>query len=122
MKPCTLLLVTAVLILVVGCRSTVPHQHIATPVGAYSAVPIDTDVQAAAEAAVRSAFPDGTAELIRIEKAERQVVAGMNYSMTIVVRYNGEERTYATVVWRKLDGTHDVTSWSEVRPFKKSDD
>ncbi len=122
MKPLTLVLVTAALLIVVGCKSSAPEQPNYKPVGSYNAAPTDDDVRAAADAAVRAAFPDGKAELVRIDKAERQVVAGLNYRMTMVVRHNGEERTYATVVWRKLDGTHDVASWSEVRPLKKSDD
>lgn len=122
MKPHTLVLVTAALLIVVGCKSSAPEQPNYKPVGSYNAAPTDDDVRAAADAAVRAAFPDGKAELVRIDKAERQVVAGLNYRMTMVVRHNGEERTYATVVWRKLDGTHDVASWSEVRPLKKSDD
>lgn len=122
MKPLTLVLVTAALLVVVGCKSSAPEQPNYKPVGSYNAAPTDDDVRAAADAAVRAAFPDGKAELVSIEKAERQVVAGLNYRMTMVVRHNGAERTYATVVWRKLDGTHDVASWSEVRPLKKSDD
>ncbi len=122
MKPLTLVLVTGALLVVVGCKSSAPEQPNYKPVGSYNAAPTDDDVRAAADAAVRAAFPDGKAELVRIDKAERQVVAGLNYRMTMVVRHNGEERTYATVVWRKLDGTHDVASWSEVRPLKKSDD
>lgn len=122
MKPLTLVLVTVALLIVVGCKSSAPEQPNYKPVGSYNAAPTDDDVRAAADAAVRAAFPDGKAQLVRIDKAERQVVAGLNYRMTMVVRHNGEERTYATVVWRKLDGTHDVALWSEVRPLKKSDD
>ncbi len=122
MKPCSLLLVTVGLLFLMGCKSPAPEQPNYKPVGSYNAAPTDDDVKAAADAAVRSAFPDGKGEIVRIEKAERQIVAGLNYRMTIVVRHNGEERTYATVVWRKLDGSHDVASWSEVRPLKKSDD
>lgn len=122
MKPLTLVLVTAALLVVVGCKSSAPEQPNYKPVGSYNAAPTDDDVRAAADAAVRSAFPDGKAELVRIDKAERQVVAGLNYRMTLVVRHKDVERTYATVVWRKLDGTHDVASWSEIRPLKKSDD
>lgn len=122
MKPLTLVLVTVALLIVVGCKSSAPEQPNYKPVGSYNAAPTDDGVRAAADAAVGAAFPDGKAQLVRIDKAERQVVAGFNYRMTMVVRHNGEERTYATVVWRKLDGTHDVASWSEVRPLKKSDD
>jgi hypothetical protein len=122
MKPITLLLVTISVFAIVGCKSTAPEQPNYKPVGSYNAAPTDDDVRAAADAAVRSAFPDGKAALVRIEKAERQVVAGLNYRMTLVVRHNNVERTYATVVWRKLDGTHDVASWSDIRSMKKSDD
>lgn len=122
MKPITLLLVTIAMVSFVGCKSTAPVQPNYKPVGSYNAAPTDDDVRAAADAAVRSAFPDEKASLVMIQKAERQVVAGLNYRMTLVVRHKDVERTYATVVWRKLDGTHDVASWSEIRPLKKSDD
>jgi len=122
MKPLAALLVTAALLTVLGCKSSAPEQPNYKPVGSYNAAPTDDDVRAAADAAVRSAFPDGKASLVAITKAERQVVAGLNYRMTLVVRHNGQEATYTTVVWRKLDGTHDVASWSVVNPKKKSDD
>lgn len=122
MKSTTLLLVTVILVFIIGCKTSEPEKPNYKPVGSYNAAPTDDDVKAAADAAVRSAFPGGKAEIVRIEKAERQIVAGLNYRMTIVVRHNGEESAYTTVVWRKLDGTHDVASWSEVRPLKKSDD
>jgi hypothetical protein len=122
MKPITLLLVTTSVCAIVGCKSTAPEQPNYKPVGSFNAAPTDDDVRAAADAAVRSAFPDGKASLVSITKAERQVVAGLNYRMTLVVRHNGREATYATVVWRKLDGTHDIASWSAIIPKKKSDD
>lgn len=121
MKPLVALLVTAALLTALGCKSSAPEQPNYKPVGSYNAAPTDDDVRAAADAAVRSAFPDGKASLVAITKAERQVVAGLNYRMTLIVRYNGQEGTYATVVWRKLDGTHDVASWGAMQPMKKTD-
>jgi len=46
-----------------------------------------------------------------IEKVERQVVAGLNYRLTLKVTDNGKERRADAVVWRKLDGQHALTSW-----------
>lgn len=122
MKPLVALLITAGIFTVVGCKTSAPEQVNEKPVGSYNVVPTDDDARAAANAAIRSAFPDGTATLIAITKVERQVVAGLNYRMTLIVRHNGQEASYATVVWRKLDGTHEVSSWDVVRPLKKSDD
>ncbi len=121
MKPHVLLLTSLAMVSLIGCKSSVPEQPNYRPVGRYTAAPTDEDVRATADAAIRAVFPDGKAELVSILQAERQVVAGLNYRITLVVKRDGEERTYATVVWRKVDGTFDVESWNEVRTTKKSD-
>ncbi len=46
-----------------------------------------------------------------VEKVERQVVAGLNYRFTLKVSDGGKIRRADAVVWRKLDGTHQLTSW-----------
>ena len=47
-----------------------------------------------------------------IEKAERQVVAGINYRLTLKVSHNGKTRRADAVVWQKLNGQHALTSWT----------
>ena len=69
----------------------------------------DENTVAAAKAAVEA--QGGKLTLQRIESAERQVVAGVNYKLTLRVNDGGKSKLAAAVVWRKLDGMHEVTSW-----------
>lgn len=54
-------------------------------------------------------------ELVKILRAEQQVVAGINYRLRMRVRLNGKEKTAETVVWwqswRKPD-PYQLTSWT----------
>lgn len=80
--------------------------------GAYANAEITAaDVQACANYAVDSREPKGTVKLVRILSAEKQVVAGMNYKLNLAVTDNGIEKTVSVVVWSKLDGTKEVTSY-----------
>lgn len=83
--------------------------------GGWSSVPTNDDrVQAAALAAVsaQSAASGEVLKLASIQSARRQVVAGLNYTLTLRVLRAEKEQTATVVVWAKLDGTHEVTSWS----------
>ena len=64
--------------------------------------------------AERSGDMNMVIELVEILNAEQQVVAGMNYLMTLKVKEDGEEKTVLAKVWRKLDGEYELTEWSEV--------
>ncbi|HSH92904.1 MAG TPA: exo-alpha-sialidase, partial [Roseimicrobium sp.] len=79
--------------------------------GGFSGIALtDPDAVAAARFAVSK---QGTAmNFVGIESVDRQVVAGMNYRLTIKVSENGAARTADAVVWRKLDGSHQLTSWT----------
>lgn len=55
--------------------------------------------------------PATTLVLVKIVSAESQVVAGMNYFLTLEVTENGTPRTAVAVVWRRLSGVHQLTSW-----------
>lgn len=87
-------------------------------VGGFSAAPLfEKDVADAANFAVaaqaevlRTARGGGRArlELVRIVGAERQVVAGLNYRLTLKVLLNGEARLAEAVVWRQ--------AWRKPRP------
>ena len=81
--------------------------------GGWSPIPApsaDPEVRAAARAALTK-LPHH-ARLRRIESAERQVVAGMNYRL--VLRLTNGQRWSATV-WRKLDGGMEVSGVERVR-------
>ncbi|MEO6742812.1 MAG: exo-alpha-sialidase [Chthoniobacteraceae bacterium] len=69
----------------------------------------DPDALAAAKFAVTAHDPQLTFQAI--EKVERQVVAGLNFRLTISVTESGKARSADAVVWKKLDGTHQLTSW-----------
>ncbi len=52
-------------------------------------------------------------ELVSIEKAESQVVAGTNYRLCLTVATSEGEYTAKVVVHRDLKGNHKLTSWDE---------
>jgi hypothetical protein len=63
-------------------------------------------------------------ELIKVLKAEQQVVAGINYYLILRVREDGKQREAVAVVWRKLSGEHELTSWKmleDMEPNKGSE-
>jgi predicted neuraminidase len=103
--PIALALVTSLLFLIA------PAARLAAQVpGGFSAVPTtDADAIAAAKFAVTA--HDAKLAFQGIAKGERQVVAGLNYHLTIKVADNGASRLAEAIVWRKLDRTHQLTSW-----------
>ena len=77
-------------------------------VGGWSEVPrarLQTEVGAVARFAV-SKLPKPHGALKQIVGAERQVVAGMNYRMILILTDGGRWRVQ---VWKKLDGTKQLT-------------
>ena len=97
------------LLLSLLCLATIA---IAQPIlGGFSPVaPTDADALAAAKFAV--AKHDAKLTFQAIEKAEHQVVAGMNYRMTVRVLDAGKARQATAVVWHKLGNAgHELTSW-----------
>ena len=74
----------------------------------------DPGVKAAAEHAV-SAQAAATGEklkLVTVQEARQQVVAGMNYRLTLAVDQNGNQTTAEAVIWAKLDGSYELSGWS----------
>ena len=97
------------LLLSLLCLATIA---IAQPIlGGFSPVaPTDADALAAAKFAV--AKHDAKLTFQAIEKAEHQVVAGMNYRMTLRLLDAGKARQATAVVWHKLGNAgHELTSW-----------
>ncbi len=97
------------LLLSLLCLATIA---IAQPIlGGFSPVaPTDADALAAAKFAV--AKHDAKLTFQAIEKAEHQVVAGMNYRMTLRVLDAGKARQATAVVWHKLGNAgHELTTW-----------
>ena len=82
----------------------------------------DTGAAAAADFAVEAQAKkkkNATIELVEIEKAESQVVAGTNYRLCLKVTTSGEKGeadvtiTVQVVVFKNLKGAYSLTSWKE---------
>ena len=84
--------------------------------GGYSPAEIDTEVRKVAEFAVKSqAKANGTPlRFVKILKAERQVVAGLNYRLEIEVADGSKHLKARAVVWKKLDGSLALTAWETI--------
>ena len=82
--------------------------------GGWSPVATDeTAVKKAAENAVslQAKKTGESLKLLSIKKAKQQVVAGVNYELILEINRNGQETTAMVIVWRKLDGSYQVTEW-----------
>ena len=81
--------------------------------GGYSTVGLSDDIKAAAEFAVQEqAKRDAVVlELSDISKAERQIVAGVNYRLDVVVKRSGSARKARVVVFKDLKLQYKLTSW-----------
>lgn len=79
------------------------------PGGFFASQTSDPHVLAAAKFAVASRDPQ--LKLLGVERAQQQVVAGANFRLTLKLEDHGTNRLAEVVVWRKLDGTHELTSW-----------
>jgi aspartic proteinase inhibitor len=80
--------------------------------GGYSAVGLTDDIKAAAEFAVQEAKRDAVVlKLSDISKAERQIVAGVNYRLDVVVKRSGSARKAGVVVFKDLKSHYKLTSW-----------
>ncbi|NVO05645.1 MAG: hypothetical protein HXX19_06750 [Rhodoferax sp.] len=82
--------------------------------GGWSAAP-SRDVQvvkaarfAVAEQTRQTQMP---VKLLAIKHVRQQVVAGMNYSMNLLVQSEGQRRLVIAVVWAKPDGSMELTRW-----------
>ena len=100
------LLITLVAFLIAALAPRLPAQ---VPGGFGGLSVKDPEALAAAKFAVTAHDPKLTFQTI--EKVQRQVVAGLNYRLTIRITENGKARSADAVVWKKHDGTHQLTSW-----------
>ena len=97
------LLLTLLCFVTLACAQSIP--------GGYSPV-ATTDADALAAAKFAVAKHDAKLSFQALEKAAHQVVAGMNYRLTLRVLDAGKARSAEAVVWRKLgDAGHELTSW-----------
>lgn len=110
----TICLVCAVLS---GCGTAQHTTSKSTPgaphvVGGYSSIDVsDSTVIECADFAVKQQQPLGSVRLVQITSAQRQVVAGVNYMISMVITKGGQTLNATATVWSKLDGTKELTSW-----------
>lgn len=110
-------LLTVVCIAFLAACNTSAPAPVPSPVlsGGWSrATPNDSRIQGAAEYAVKTQAlaTQSILKLSSIQSAQQQVVAGMNYRLNLSVLKNGKEQSAEAVVWKKLDGTYQLTDWS----------
>lgn len=97
------------------CACSNPDKPLTPLVGGYRvAQSTDPGVTTAAAFAVttQSVTEKRELSLIRIVSAETQIVAGVNFKMSLAVRVEGREKTADVTVWQKLNGTYQVTNWT----------
>jgi len=117
----TLLRLSLVCAILSSC-GTAPHSttqstdSVPPVVGGYSTIDVsDSTIVACADFAVQQQVPPGSVRLVSIKDAQRQVVAGMNYIISMII-IRGEQTEHATAtVWSKLDGSKELTSWESHR-------
>ena len=89
-----------------------PPPH--TRVGGYTRASVTgMEVREAAEFAVNTHAEASRSVLVlkKIVAAQRQVVAGTNFKLTLDVKSDGQAKQAQAVVYRKLDGDMSLTSW-----------
>ena len=82
--------------------------------GGFSPVAADNkDALAAANFAVgeQSKIDNKPIKLVSISQVEKQVVAGLNYKLTLIVEQGALSRTVKAVVFRDLKSKFSLTSW-----------
>jgi len=79
----------------------------------YFPAEIDSEVQKVADFAVKTQgeITGRPLQLVKILKAERQVVAGLNIRLEIEVADGSKHLKARVVVWKKLDGSLALTTW-----------
>lgn len=89
----------------------------AQKLGGYKTVAVDDEqVVAATDFAVGNRVENNTEqeglELVSIDKAETQTVAGINYRLCLTVGLDGEEQQVEAVVFKSLKGEYSLKSWT----------
>jgi Aspartic acid proteinase inhibitor len=81
--------------------------------GGYAPAKLTEDVKAAADFAVHEeAKREGVdLKLVSISKAEKQIVAGVNFRLALAVNRSVSTRVAKAVVFRDLKSGYSLTSW-----------
>ena len=112
MKSLMSIIVFAVFFFAFGCISAQ-----AQVVGGYSKTTVDDkEVAVATNFAIKkqeSILDTGTKiTLVEISNAVQQVVAGINYKILLKVKIGDKEEIVEVVVWKKLSGEYELSSWN----------
>ena len=96
------------------------HAQTSPQTGAYAKVEkSDVDVKAAVDFAVKEKGENF--RVVKIKKAERQVVAGMNFrvKMKVAEKTGDKESKYTVtaVIYRDLEGNYSLTSWEKASKY-----
>jgi hypothetical protein len=78
----------------------------------------DPEVKMAAQFALKAQKKSVKPTLLSIERAQKQLVAGMNYQMTLKLKSGGKIQRAQAVVYRDLGGKFSLTSWALSTPAK----
>lgn len=101
--------------ILLGVYASVNHVAAQMIVGGYADTSASSkEVKRAAKFAVdqRTSRTGGKVKLVKIVKAEQQVVAGMNYRLVLrVADKRGRHRTATVVVYQNLKNKLSLTSW-----------
>ncbi len=99
--------VVAVLMILAGV-----HGLHAQVVGGWSKVSVkNKEVVAAARFAAKEWAMQEIVKFKKIISARQQVVAGMNYELTLLMKHEKRTQKAVAVVWKKTDGTYQLVSW-----------
>ena len=103
----------AALFVVFGSMSSATAQNVPIAGGYADASITDHEVVAAARFAVKAEGRKTGAPvaLLSIERAEQQVVAGINYRLHLKVKTRGKTQNVTAVVYQNLKDKYSLTSW-----------
>ncbi len=112
----TFLLSSIMMGLTTGCQKTKPGGYAPAAVTQQEVLAAATFAIQAQEKAMRAKGETAHAklELIKVVQAQQQVVAGMNYRLTLKVKVDGSEREAEAVVWWqawRTEAPYELTSW-----------
>ena len=84
--------------------------------GSYQPAAVDPQIRGVARFAVRAqrAREGGKLKLVEVLHCERQVVAGQNYRLRLMVRRAGHPALAEALVYAALDGSRTLVSWNWV--------
>lgn len=96
-----------------GPSAASTEKNMAIPGGWSVQDPLDDDAQEAARFAVQTyAVAERSRVLYKdVIEAQRQVVSGMNFKLTLQVMHDARQRTARVTVWRQLNGSYQLTEW-----------